>query len=101
AGTSTDEGVPATQANFAASHMALDPATETIYVSDSARSRVLKIPVGGNVTVKAGVLKNPGFKPDGAVARGALIRNPQGIAVDGRGNVFFAETGNLHPRALP
>ncbi|MBI4467867.1 MAG: hypothetical protein HY650_00940 [Acidobacteria bacterium] len=98
AGTSTDEGVPATQANFAASHMALDPATETIYVSDSARSRVLKFPVGGNVTVIAGVLNTPGFTPDGAVARGALIRNPQGIAVDGRGNVFFAETGNLRVR---
>ena len=78
--------------------MALDPVTETIYLCDAPSNRVLKFPVGGNVTVLAGVLNTPGFTPDGALARGARISGPTGIAIDGDGNVFFSESGNRRVR---
>ncbi|MBI4470449.1 MAG: hypothetical protein HY650_14120 [Acidobacteria bacterium] len=94
-GTSTAEGVPATQALFTASGVAIDPTTETIYVADGPRHRILKFPVGGNIAFLAGVLNSPGFTPEGALARGAKIRQPAGIGVDGRGNIFFSEIGNL------
>ncbi|MBI4468085.1 MAG: hypothetical protein HY650_02055 [Acidobacteria bacterium] len=98
-GTSTAEGVPATQASFTVgagdNGMAIDPGTETIYVASGADHRVLKFPVGGNVTVLAGVFNTTGFTPDGALARGALLGRPHGIGVDARGNVFFSEGRNL------
>ncbi|MBS1528199.1 MAG: hypothetical protein JST19_21315, partial [Bacteroidetes bacterium] len=62
-----------------------------VYVSDSFNNLVRKITPGGVVTTIAGN-GTPGYA-DGPAAS-AEFYGPQGLAVDGQGNVFVADFGN-------
>jgi sugar lactone lactonase YvrE len=62
-----------------------------IYVSDSAYSVVWKINPGGVVTVFAGS-RYGASGGDGGLATQAGLSNPGGVAVDGAGNVYIADT---------
>lgn len=41
-----------------------------------------------------------GFSGDGGAATNAKLNSPYGVAVDGRGNVFFADSGNFRIRRV-
>jgi sugar lactone lactonase YvrE len=71
--------------------VAVDKA-DNIYVSDSANNTIRKITPGGEVSTLAGL---PGYtgSTDGN-GSDARFWNPQGLAVDGAGNIFVADTGN-------
>ena len=64
----------------------------TIYVADTENHLIRKISPGGLVTTMAGAAGLPGTQ-DGT-GTGARFYRPMGIAVDGSGNVFVADTGN-------
>ncbi|MFP5262863.1 MAG: NHL repeat-containing protein [Blastocatellia bacterium] len=68
-----------------------------IFVADAYNDRVRKISPGGNVVTVAGAGR-PGFG-DGAAAD-ALFDTPSGVAVDEKGNVFVADTGNRAVRRI-
>jgi hypothetical protein len=63
------------------------------YVSDSYSSQVFKISAAGTLTVVAGN-GAMGYSGDGGLATAAQLAQPQGIFVDGSGNIFIADTGN-------
>lgn len=70
-----------------------------LYVADSGNHVIRKITfVGGvaTVTTLAGQAGLPGSKngTGAGTAAAPQFRNPQGLAVDGAGNVFVADTGN-------
>ena len=77
--------------------MAVD-STENIYVSDSANDTIRKITPGGVVSTLAGL---PGYagSTDGN-GNDARFWNPQGLAVDDRGNIYVADTGNNTVRII-
>ena len=73
--------------------LALD-STGNLYIADALSNVVLKFaPKDGTVSIVAGT-GAPGYTGDGALASQATLNGPGGIAVDGAGNVFIADTGN-------
>jgi len=67
-------------------------AAGNIYVADSGNHAIRKISTDGSVTTLAGVMGAAGNT--NATGSSARFRSPQGIAVDGNGTVYVADTGN-------
>ncbi|MGD0500985.1 MAG: putative Ig domain-containing protein, partial [Bryobacteraceae bacterium] len=70
-----------------------------LYVTDLNNNRIRKVSVGGIITTVAGT-GTQGFSGDGAVATGAKLSGPQGVAVDGSGNLYIADTMNSRIRKV-
>jgi len=67
-------------------------AAGTLYVADTSNHSIRKITPGGVVSTLAGQAGSYGTaNGNGSAAR---FRSPQGVAVDGSGNVYVADTGN-------
>ncbi len=69
-----------------------------VYVADTTNNTVRKITPGGVVTTLAGLPGVSGTQ-DG-VGGGAFFNHPQGLAVDGAGNIYLADTGNSTIRKI-
>jgi len=74
--------------------MAFD-SSGNMYVAESFASQVLEVSTTGTVTVVAGN-GTSGYSGDGGPATSAALgaNSPQGIFVDGSGNIFIADTEN-------
>lgn len=91
-GESTGDGGPATAAALGAvAGLALD-AQGNLYLSDRDLGLLRKVAAGtGTITTVAGN-ELTGFYGDGGRATEAGLTLPEGIRVDGRGNVYVADT---------
>jgi len=69
-------------------------ASGNLLLSDVGNNRVFQISPSGILSVVAGNGLY-GFSGDGGPAADAALANPNGLAVDGAGNVFVADTGNF------
>ncbi len=65
----------------------------SVYVSDWSKHVVRKIDPEGVITTVAGT-GAPGYSGDGGPATGAQLDKPMGLAVDGDGNLFIADSAN-------
>lgn len=65
-----------------------------LWVADTINSSIRKISPTGAVTTLAGSASAFPGSVDATTARDARFNLPQGISVDGAGNVFVADTGN-------
>ena len=74
-------------------------AAGNVYIADTESQRVRRLSPGGALTVVAGS-GVPGFSGDGGVATAAQLQDPNGVAVDGAGNVYIADTGNHRIRRV-
>lgn len=71
-----------------------------IFISDKGNNRIRKVTVSnGNISTIAGT-GVAGFSGDGLVATNAKINNPAGIALDGAGNIYFADRSNSRIRKI-
>lgn len=71
-----------------------------IYIADSGNSRISKIDkITGTVSTVAGN-GSAGYSGDGGLAISARLNGPRGVAVDGAGNVYIADTGNNRIRKV-
>ena len=66
--------------------------TGNVFVTDTNNHTIRKITPAGVVTTLAGLAGTSG--PTDGTGNAARFNNPQGIAVDGSGNLFVADTGN-------
>ncbi len=66
--------------------------TGNAYIADIYSNRILEVSMG-TVTVVAGNGAS-GDSGDGGPATSATLDGPEGVAVDGSGNIFIADTGN-------
>jgi sugar lactone lactonase YvrE len=83
------DGGPATSAQlYYPAGVAVDGA-DNLFIADTRNERVRKVTPGGIITTVAG----GGTGGDGGPASQAKILEPAGVAVDGAGNLFIAETG--------
>jgi sugar lactone lactonase YvrE len=96
---STQDGVLATLANLKQpSGVTLDGAGN-MYIADSAHNRIRKVAapvspaVTGTISTYAGS-GDSGYTGDGAAAVSATLAIPSGVALDGAGNLYIADSGN-------
>jgi sugar lactone lactonase YvrE len=83
---------PANTARFGFPFTAASDRNGTLYVADTGNNLVRKVASDGAVSTLAGVaLENAAANADGAGAA-ARFTKPTGVAVDGAGNVYVADT---------
>jgi hypothetical protein len=88
------DGIPATEAPiFLPSGLAVD-ANGDLFLCDSSNNRVRRVDAAsGFISTVAGD-GSAGAAGDGGPATAAQISNPAGVAIDGAGNLFIADSGN-------
>ena len=70
-----------------------------VYVADTSNSTIRKISPSGVVSTLAGLAGSPWGSTDG-IGSAARFFEPMGVAVDGSGNVFVADTSNCTIRKI-
>ena len=102
------DGGPATEAQLAfPSGVAVDVAGN-LYIADWGNQRIRKVDSSGTITTFAGSGRywdgrdyiGGGYGGDGGPATEALLDDPLGVATDGAGNVYIADTGNHRIRKV-
>jgi large repetitive protein len=87
-------GTPATQSALKLPLGEVTDAAGNLYVSDTSGNRIRKIDLAGNITTIANNSGVVGDAGDNGSATFAQINQPSAIAIDGAGNIVFADTGN-------
>jgi len=72
--------------------------TGIIYVVDKGNDRIRKIDINGMITTVVG--NGKGYGGDNGSATAALLNSPSDVALDGRGNLFIADTENHRIRKV-
>jgi sugar lactone lactonase YvrE len=85
---------PATQSALKLPLGAATDAAGSLYISDTDGNRIRKVDLAGNITTIANSNGVAGLSGDGGSAFSAEINRPSAIAIDGAGNIIFADTGN-------
>jgi NHL repeat-containing protein len=93
------DGIITTAANAPQPYGVAVDGAGNLFISDTNHSRVLKVSPDGSVTSVAGN-GTPGYSGDGGLATAAQLNFPWGLAVDGAGNVYVADTANNVVRIL-
>ena len=95
------DGQPATTASlYWPKGLTLDSAGN-LYIADSGNNAVRRVAAGtGIISTVAGIGETAGFAGDMAPATAALLHSPQGVALDGLGNLFIADTTNNRVRKV-
>jgi len=78
--------------------LAVDDAGNLL-VADTENHRIVRIAPSGTMTVVAGTGR-PGDSGDGGPATAAQLKDPHGIAVDGAGNIYVADSPNHRIRRI-
>lgn len=100
AGGDVRDGLPAHSAVVAYPIGIVYDAEGYAYVSQWRENRIRKItPGGGLITTLAGD-GSMGFAGDGGTASDARFKHPAGLAIDGAGNLYVADSGNHRIRRI-
>lgn len=70
-----------------------------LYIADRNNNRIRKVDTRGIITTIAGT-GTAGFSGDGGPATQAQLNLPSGIALDGKGNIFFSDRSNNRIRVI-
>jgi uncharacterized protein (TIGR03437 family) len=98
AGSAVDEGTAAS-AQLASPHgVAVDDAGD-IFIADTGNNQIRMVTPDGLIHVIAGT-GFAGFAGDGGPATAAQLNGPQGLFLDGAGDLYFADTNNNRIRRL-
>ena len=93
------DGGPADQARLDfPSGVAVDVAGN-LFIADEGNQRIRRVDRAGTITAVAGTGEQD-FSGDGGPAEQARLASPAGVAVDGAGNLFIADTVNDRIRVL-
>lgn len=64
-----------------------------LYIADTLNHRIRRVELDGTITTVAGT-GQPGFAGDGGPATAAQLNEPGGVALDGQGRLYIADTVN-------
>ena len=96
---SSGDGGPATSATFNTPTAITFDAVGNLYIADNQANCVRKVNTSGIITTIAGN-GTAGFSGDGGAATSAKLNLPEGVAVDGSGNVYIADANNNRIRRV-
>ena len=92
------DGGPATSAELAHPYGVAVDGAGNLYIADADNQRIRKVTPGGTITTVAG--GTYGYSGDGGPATSAELYEPTGVAVDGAGNLYIADSGNQRIRKV-
>ena len=88
------DGGPATSATFNyPTGVALDT-SDNIYIVDHRNSRIRMVARSTGIITTVAGNGTYGYSGDGGPATSAQLKNPRGVAVDGSGNIYIADSSN-------
>lgn len=87
------DGGPATRAQLNAPRGLAVDSSGDVFIADTGNNVVREVTAAGQIQTVAGT-GTPGFSGDGGPATQALLQAPTGVAVDGSGNLYIADSGN-------
>jgi sugar lactone lactonase YvrE len=93
-----DRGLAKSAALVLPSNLAFDKAGN-YYIADAVGNRIRKVDTKGRITTVAGTGVS-GYTGDGGPATAATLSLPEGVAVDGAGNIFIADLANFAIRKV-
>jgi uncharacterized protein (TIGR03437 family) len=101
-GFSGDAG-PATAAALANPRGLAVDAAGNLYIADHDNGRIRKVSTNGVIATVAGggAQSSISFTGDGGPATSAFLNHPAGVAVDGSGNLYIADSGYSRIRKVP
>src|SRR5450755_1135194 len=97
--TFQDNGQPALQARIGSSEGVTVAPDGTVYFSDYDNVQIYKVGADGIIRVVAGNGVH-GFSGDGGPATGSTLNLPLRLAVDSKGNLYFADCNNGRIRKI-
>ncbi|MGZ4954252.1 MAG: NHL domain-containing protein, partial [Methylobacter sp.] len=71
-----------------------------VYIADHSNSRIRKVDASTGLISTVAGNGSAGFSGDGGAATAANLSNPFGVAVDGAGSVYIADTSNQRIRKV-
>ncbi len=86
------DGNAATRASLSSPAAVAFDSAGNLYIADSGDNLIREVS-NGKISSIAGT-GTSGYSGDGSAATQAWLSQPQGVAVDSAGNVYFADTGN-------
>ena len=95
---SGDRG-PATNATLSGPTSVAVDTLGNLYIADKSNDRVRQVAANGIITTVAGN-GGAGYAGDGGAATSAELYYPNGVAVDGAGNLYIADTYNFRIRKV-
>lgn len=96
---STGNGGAATSAKLNGPKAVTVDSSGNVYIADTSNHRIRKIDTSGNISIIAGT-GTFGYSGDNGAATSAKINSPQGVAVDGSGNIYIGDTSNNRVRKV-
>ncbi len=98
-GYSGDDG-PAASARIGSPTAIRVDSSGHIYFTDDRHHVIRRVDGGTGIISTVAGTGEEGYSPDGAIASGAAISVPRGLALDRRGRVYFSDTGNNRVRRV-
>lgn len=86
------DGGPATQANIRAPYGMVVDAQGNLFIADTNNYRIRKVSSSNNIINTVAGNGTATFSGNGVLATSAALSNPRGVAVDGQGNIYIADT---------
>jgi len=71
-----------------------------LYIGDTNNQRIREVNISTGIITTIAGNGTAGYSGDGGAATGAALQYPRGLAVDGAGNVYFADNNNNAIRLL-
>ena len=93
------DGGPATAAQLYQPRAVAFDGAGNAYIADGLNHRIRRVDTAGTITTVAGN-GLAGFAGDGGPATSAQLNTPHGVAVDGNGNIFIADSANHRIRRV-
>ncbi len=94
------DNIPATSAMLNQPNGVAVDAAGNVYIADWHNSRIREVVKATGTIITVAGTGSPGFSGDNGLATSAMLNYPGGVAVDGSGNIFIADSSNARIREV-